>query len=49
MSDEPTLPPIGPKTPRNIGIWLWNWSHIHTAAASAILGLLGGFILGKLL
>ena len=44
-----TLPPRTPNTPRKALAWLWAWSQVHTVAAAVIGGLLGGFILGKIL
>lgn len=49
MSDDPTLPPLGARTPRNMIRWLLAWSHVHDVAAAIIGGLLVGYILGKVL
>lgn len=49
MSDDPTLPPLGARTPRNMIRWLLAWSRVHDVAAAIIGGLLVGYILGKVL
>ena len=49
MSDDPTLPPLGARTPRNMIRWLMAWSRVHDVAAAIIGGLLLGYIAGKLL
>ena len=49
MSDDPTLPPLGARTPRNMIRWLMAWSRVHDVAAAIIGGLLLGYIAGELL
>ncbi len=49
MSTEPTLPPVGARTPRNIINYILAWSQVHTVAAAIIGGLAAGFLLGKIL
>lgn len=48
-NDEPTLPPIGARTPRNIGRWLFAWAGAHQAAVAIAAGMLTAFILGAVL
>ena len=48
MSDDPTLSPNTPNTPRKALAWLWTWGWAHTVASAAILGALTGYIAGKL-
>jgi len=49
MNEDPTLPPLGARTPRNLFRWLKAWSAVHEVAAAIIGGLLVGYIAGKLL
>lgn len=44
-----TLPPLGPRTPRNLFRWLMAWSRVHDISAAIIGGLIVGYILGKIL
>ena len=46
MNEDPTLPPLGARTPRNIGRWLFAWAKAEPIAATAIACLLAGFIIG---
>lgn len=49
MNDEPTLPPLGARTPRNMGRWLLAWAKANPVPATAILCVLVGFVLGAVL
>ena len=49
MNEDPTLPPLGARTPRNMIRWLLAWSAVHEVAAAIIGGLLLGYVLGKVL
>ena len=46
--EDPTLPPPGARTSRNMLRWLLAWSQVHTVATAAILGFLAGWLLPKI-
>ena len=48
-NNDPTIPPLGARTPRNLFRWIMAWSRVHEIAASIIGGVLAGYVLGKLL
>ena len=41
-----TIPPLGARTPRNIGKWLFAWAGAHQAAVAIAAGLILAFFLG---
>jgi len=49
MNEDPTLPPLGARTPRNLWRWLKVSSAVHEVLAAIIGGLLVGYVLGKML
>ena len=50
MTDpEKTIPPIGARTPRNIGKWLGAWAVAHPDVCFMAMGLLAAFVLGAVL
>ena len=47
-NDEPTLPPLGARTPRNLFRWLLAWSRVHDVLAAFLAGGLTGWLLPKI-
>ena len=47
MNEDPTLPPLGARTPRNIGRWIKAVALAHPDRAVAVALIVAAFLLGR--